>query len=104
MKRGDSNKDFPKESDSPLHFRNKQNNNHHQPSTMSPNNLIYQKSNGITARGADSNRNIMDSLESNDRCEPKSSWLEQGQTPDGGVYVQEEIHPGVMLEGYAIEI
>lgn len=33
-----------------------------------------------------------------------TSWLDRGNSLDEAVYVNEEIRPGVMLEGYAIEI
>lgn len=78
-------------------------------SPSSSSHVVYQKSNQYadnhrpTNAGEDMNRNKNNS----ERKKPEvmsSSWLEQGDTPEGSVYVSEEIRPGVVLEGYAIEI
>lgn len=110
MKRTDVARDF---GDSPKHFQSHNNhtinNNYQMSSPSSSSHVVYQKSNQYadnhrpTNAGEDMNRNKNNS----ERKKPEvmsSSWLEQGDTPEGSVYVSEEIRPGVVLEGYAIEI
>lgn len=101
MKRSDVAMDF---GDSPQHIQNNYNNNSHNNNHIgsSANHVVYQKSNNFGSRGGeDWNRNKNAAKE---QPVTMSSWLEQGDTPAGSVYVQEEIRPGVVLEGYAIEI
>lgn len=113
MKRTDVARDF---GDSPKHFHsnnsynNNNNNNNMGSSSSSSNHVVYQKSNNYASNkrssnaGEDMNRNKSFGGREHPKTESTSSWLEQGETPAGSVYVSEEIHPGVVLEGYAIEI
>lgn len=45
-----------------------------------------------------------DNSDMGDRRSSTPSWLDSGNSLDDAVYVNEEIRPGVVLEGYAIEI
>lgn len=68
----------------------------------SSSNLIYEKNNCPNERtSTDGN-----SFSKNDNCHNESSHPSTAHTNGNevGVYIQEEIHPGIILEGYAVEI
>lgn len=85
------------------------------------NNVVYQKHNKLddtiavpqrsrpqsrlSFKGNDENENAMASMATpipNERKMSLPKWVDKNES--FGVYVQEEIHPGVILEGYAVEI
>lgn len=89
------------------------------------NNVIYQKHNRpddtmssvpqrsrpqsrLSFKGIDENENAMASMATpipNERKMSLPKWMDKNDSLDNiGIYVQEEIHPGVILEGYAVEI
>lgn len=88
------------------------------------NNVVYQKHNKLddtvsvpqrsrpqsrlSFKGIDENENAMASMAApipNERKMSLPKWMDKSESIDNiGVYVQEEIHPGVILEGYAVEI
>lgn len=83
-------------------------------------NVVYQKHNKpddlpqrsrpqsrLSFKGIDQNENAMASMATpipNERKMSLPKWMDKNETLNTiGVYVQEEIHPGVILEGYAVE-
>lgn len=88
------------------------------------NNVVYQKHNTaeeampiaqrsrpksrLSFKGIDENDNALASMATpipNERKMSLPKWMDKSVSLDNiGVYVSEEIHPGVILEGYAVEI
>lgn len=72
--------------------------------SKSPSNLIYQSNKSTNDRMNTENENSR----RDDDCVNKNSIPSITQNfsngAEFGVYIQEEIHPGIILEGYAVEI
>lgn len=94
----------------------------HQRASSRSSNIVYQKRNKAPASPQMESRkssivsttneleNAMDSMGAspmrNERKMSMPSWMEKatgGNNTPSDVYVQEEIHPGIILEGYAVE-
>lgn len=71
------------------------------PKSSSSSNLIYQSNKSSNERGSSGTVN---GILRQDDCFNKNSMPSITCSNSSGVYIQEEIHPGVILEGYAIEI
>lgn len=69
-------------------------------------NTVYKSSRPASRQSDSAQRNddFDNDNMSGGRSATPSSWLDRGNSLDEAVYVNEEIRPGVVLEGYAIEI
>lgn len=70
----------------------------------SSSNLIYQSNKSSNEHGSSGTVNGIIRQDSYNKNSRPSITCSNSTSVDVGVYIQEEIHPGIILEGYAIEI